>query len=379
MATTVPETVRTGLLYDALDFRVEHVTPVPLESGHVAIAPKFCGLCGTDLHMYFTKEMTAYLKTPHALTGVSLPAPFGHEFAGIVTEIAENCSGRLKVGDKVAVMPMLVDGSCPSCLDGSTNTCPKLAFLGVQATSGGMSERAVVPEELLYKLPEDVECDVGGESNFILLFIQFSQRFIALVEPLAVASHGVKLVEDLSKSTSVFIIGAGPVGCATLLCLKAKGVTNIAFSEPSAEKRQLVLKLGARTAYDPFNSDLASEVQRASRGDGVDVVFECAGVPNAIDTAVACVRPKGTIVQLALPLAPVMLFAMLMKEVVLKPSIAYTKEDFADVIKAVEDGSLKPEAMITKRIKLEEVVREGLEALKRKDNTNCKILVDLSL
>ena len=73
------------------------------------------------------------------------------------------------------------------------------------------------------------------------------------------------------------------------------------------------------------------------------------------------------------------IFAMVFKEVVIKFSIAYTRKDFGDVIDAIEKGSLTPKAMITKRIKLEDVVEEGLEALHHKDNSNCKILVDLDL
>ena len=189
------------------------------------------------------------------------------------------------------------------------------------------------------------------------------------------------LAPDLSKSTTILIIGAGPVGTAILLCLLAQGYSNVAFSEPSPEKRSLVTSLGATAAFDPFAADLASESRSFSKTDGVDIVFECSGVAVALDTAAACLRPKGTIVNVSVSSQPVSIgiFPMVLKEVSIKFSIAYTAKDFKAVIGAIEEGRLKSERLITKTIRLEDVVGEGLEVLHRKDNKECKILVDMSL
>lgn len=89
--------MRAARIYDTLDVRIEHVSRQPIPADHVAIAPQFCGICGSDLHVYFVPEMTEYFKTPHPLTGISLPAALGHEFAGVVKELGSGCTGKFKV------------------------------------------------------------------------------------------------------------------------------------------------------------------------------------------------------------------------------------------------------------------------------------------
>lgn len=260
-------------------------------------------------------------------------------------------------------MATLTDGTCTSCIEGHDNTCSQLGFVGINTKTGGMSERTVVAEESLLKLPPSIDCDVG-----------------ALIEPLAVAWHGVRLSDRLSPTSTALIIGAGPVGCAVLLCLKAQGLTQIAVSDPSPEKRKFVSHIGASTTYNPFETDLPTKI-KTSFGDGVDVVFDCAGVPTSFDTAIACIKPRRTVINLAIQTTPVSfnLMPMVLKEVGIKSSIAYTKQDYLDVIEAINGGRLDAKALITKRIKLEDVVEEGLDALHRKDNQECKILIDLEL
>lgn len=205
---------------------------------------------------------------------------------------------------------------------------------------------------------------------------------IALIEPLAVAWHGISLVENLKPSTTCLILGAGPVGCAVLLCLKAQGVAAVAISEPSAGKRDFATRAGTSHTFDPIAKDPAAAAKSAlDRPDGVDIVFDCAGVGPTLNSAIAAVRPRGTIVNLAVPTAPssVSLLPMISKEAALKCSIAYTKADFEAVIRAVGEGKIDPRALITKKVKLEDVVQEGLVALHHKDNSECKILVDLGL
>lgn len=99
MATTNghPETIKSAQLYDALDLRIEEVPHPRIPSKHIAIATKFCGICGSDLHFYHVPAFAMSIKHPHPLTGCTVPIAFGHEFAGVVMEIGEGCSGDLKV------------------------------------------------------------------------------------------------------------------------------------------------------------------------------------------------------------------------------------------------------------------------------------------
>ena len=68
-------------------------------------------------------------------------------------------------------MPSISDGTCPSCVNGDINVCSQIAFIGINTKSGGMSERAVVPADLVFKLPDSMDCDVGGVFRFFSIAI----------------------------------------------------------------------------------------------------------------------------------------------------------------------------------------------------------------
>ncbi|PPJ59694.1 hypothetical protein CBER1_09036 [Cercospora berteroae] len=339
MASTpsLPQTIRSAFFYDKGDLRIEQVEHPELLPGHIAIENKFCGLCGSDLHFFHEQMFADTLKTPHPITGASLPIAMGHEFSGVVRAVGEACKGGLKTG-----------------------------FYGINTKTGGMGDGAVIPEDLVFKLPEGIDCDVG-----------------ALVEPLAVAWHGISLVRDqITENSTALIIGGGPIGAATLLGLRAKGVTRIAVSEPTLSRRDFALQLGATASYNTLTDNVPAEAPKAlGAPDGVDMVFDCAGVGPTMDTALACLRPKGTLINLFVSTSATTYhsFPMISKEITISSSLAYLSSDFKEVIAAIKTGKMDPRPLITKRIRLQDVVKEGLETLTQKDNQNCKILIDLSL
>lgn len=206
-------------------------------------------------------------------------------------------------------------------------------------------------------------------------------RNLALIEPLAVAWHAISLYEAWTPSTTAIILGAGPVGCAIFLCLKARGIRTIIVSEPAEAKRKFIAELGANFVHNPVESPLDQAIKAKLNIQHVDVVFDCAGALTTLNTAVTCLRARGTIVNVAIQILPVqlMMYPMIMKEIVLKCSLAYTNEDFQAVVDAIGAGLLVPKPLITKRIRLEDVVEEGLEALHQSGSVECKILVDMSL
>ena len=188
--------------------------------------------------------------------------------------------------------------------------------------------------------------------------------------------------EKLSASTTALIIGAGPIGAAVLVGLRAKGVTRVAVSEPSPDRRQFISDIGAPVTFDPMSDNLPVEIRtRLERPEGVDLVIDCAGVGPTMETAIACTRPRGTIVNVFVTTGPTTFhsFFMQLKEITVRGSMGYNRQDFLDVIEAIDSGRMDPRPLITKRIRLEDVVEEGIVALGHKDNKNCKILVDLSL
>lgn len=97
MASSLPKTIRSAFFHDKGDLRIEQVEHPPLLPGHIAIENKFCGLCGSDLHFFHEQMFADTLKTPHPITGASLPIAMGHEFSGVVRAVGEGCKGGLKV------------------------------------------------------------------------------------------------------------------------------------------------------------------------------------------------------------------------------------------------------------------------------------------
>ena len=202
-----------------------------------------------------------------------------------------------------------------------------------------------------------------------------------MVEPLAVGWHGARMAQGLTPQSTAVILGAGPVGCAVLLALVAKGVTRILVSEPSSARASIAKALGAHTIVNPREADLAAKLEEYTDGIGADFVFDCAGSATSLSVACTIVRAQGQIINLAIWTAPVTFepHILVAKEASWRPSLAYTAQDFTEVIDALATGALKPQAMITGRIPLENVVDDGFKALHDEGGRHCKILIDLSL
>lgn len=101
---------------------------------------------------------------PHPLTGEKPPVVFGHEFSGYVTEIGKD-TNAFTPGDRVAVMPLISDGTCDACTRGVPNCCRQLGFIGLHGLGGGLSDAVVVDSKLVFKLPSSVTDDLGGEQG----------------------------------------------------------------------------------------------------------------------------------------------------------------------------------------------------------------------
>lgn len=125
-----------------------------------------------------------------------------------------------------------------------------------------MSEAVCVSASHVFPLPDNVPLDVG-----------------ALIEPLSVSWHAVSAAPPVDSGSVVVIIGGGPIGLATILCLKAKGVQEILVSEVASSRRNFATQFGASQAINPIETDVNKAVLELSNGQGADVVFDCAGVP----------------------------------------------------------------------------------------------------
>ena len=276
------ETMVAVRFHGQKDLRIEQI-PVPKieKPNQVKVAPKFCGICGTDLHEYLGGANLIPKKgSPHKVTGETLPLTLGHEFSGIVEEVGEAVSD-IKPGDRVCVQPTIWDGDCRACVKGLVNCCDKNGFVGLSGWGGGMSKHVVLPDTAIKKLPDNVSLEVG-----------------ALVEPLSVGWHAVE-ISPYQDGDSVLVLGGGPIGLATIQALVGRGCKNIIVSEISQRRRQFAQQFGAHHVVDPSQSDLVEEVADLTKGQGADLAFDAAGVQVGVDAAIKAIRARGTLVNIA--------------------------------------------------------------------------------
>ncbi|KAJ5227284.1 uncharacterized protein N7469_007290 [Penicillium citrinum] len=345
------------------DIRLDEVEEPSCGIGQVKIRPAFVGICGSDIHEYLSGP-SAVPVTPHPITGGTLPTVLGHEFSGTVEEIGEGVN-NLKVGDKVAVKPNLSDGSCPRCTMGRFNICNNLGFIGYSGDAGGMSDHVVVDRKHAFKLPDPIPLDIG-----------------ALVEPLTVAWHAVSR-SPLQVGDTALVVGAGPIGLAIVQVLKARGIKTIIAVEISQQRRKHAQLFGASHVLDPKEIDAVSKIREiAGQFQGVPVSFETSGAQAGLDTALAGLRARGTMVIVSLWEEKPTINAfpdIVLGEKHVTGAAVFDDGDFEAVIEAIASGAIQPRPMITSKIGMHEVAEKGFRALINDRDQHVKILVDISL
>lgn len=349
--------MKAARFYGPGDIRIDDV-PEPLtRPGTVKVEVEWCGICGTDLHEYLEGPIFAPpAGTPHPLTGETVPITLGHEFAGVVCEVGEGVDD-LDVGDRVAVEPYIVCGRCDPCQQGRYNVCQSLGFVGLSGQGGGFSQFVVAERRWIHPLG-DLGTDVG-----------------ALVEPLAVAYHAVRLSGARPDHTAL-VFGAGPIGLVTTAALRAVGVEQIVVVEPAQLRKDKAVVAGADQVIDPSGTDVVAEVLEATKGRGADVSFECAGIDAVLRSAISSTRAGGTCVNVAIwghePRVP--MNDLVFREVSVLGSLAYAG-DHPDTIEMIASGRVDPFQFITGRIGLDDIVAKGFNELISNKEENVKILV----
>ncbi|WP_062346786.1 zinc-binding dehydrogenase [Novosphingobium sp. CCH12-A3] len=312
--------------------------PTPGE-GDVVVKVGRCGICGSDLHM---TEDPAY--------GQGAGSVLGHEFAGEVVALGKGVEG-LRNGDLVSVIPLQSCGHCHACQTGEVQWCERFGLQG-----GGYAEYALTRPNQCVRLPSSASLADG-----------------AIVEPLAVALHGVVL-SRMKIGDKVLVLGAGPIGLAVAFWARRFGAGRVVVQDLADWQRDRALLMGAHD----FVVEPADPVGSADRalGGKADVVFECVGVPGLIAQAVDQVRNDGTITLLGLCTRPdsINSFAMLSKQVKLVTSAFFTRQEYEVALDALDRGAVEPRLLVTDTITLD-ATPDVFESL-RKRTHQCKVLID---
>lgn len=319
---------------------------VPLEpaQGQVQLRVEYCGICGTDLHL-FHGAMAHRLTLPHVL---------GHEMAGVITAVGAE-SGEWKAGDRVTVRPLDACGSCPACAAGHRHICQNLKFIGIDVP-GALQERWTVPAHTLHRLPESLTLRQG-----------------ALVEPIAVACHDVRLSE-LQGGEFAVVIGGGPIGALVAMVARSRGA-RVVLSEVNPFRIAVARDLGIEVV-NPVEVDLVAFTNECTGGAGADVVFEVSGSATGAEMMTKLPRTRGRIVVVAIfaDQPKVDLFRFFWRELRLCGARVYEPEDFEAAIALAASGALPLEKLITNVVPLEQLA-DGLHAMEGGGNV-MKVLVE---
>jgi len=324
-------------------FSVSEKSITQPKTGEVQIKVAYCGVCGTDVHIY------------HGMMDkrVQKPMTIGHEMSGTIEALGDGVEG-FSIGEKVVVRPLDNRAEKPSD-KGFSHICKDLKFIGIDSP-GAMQQYWNVPAFTLHRLPANTDL-----------------KLAALVEPLSVACHDVRLSELVSDEVAV-VLGGGPIGMLVAMVAKNKGA-RVIISEVNPVRVALAKELGFETV-NPAEINIVEFIERETEGKLADVVFEVAGVQPTVDLMSDIAGIRSRIVMVAIHGQPknVNLFQFFWKELKLIGARVYEKEDYDEAIRLVTANEMPFEKMITKVAPLKDIqnVFENID----KNPDGMKVLLD---
>ena len=344
--------------YGGKEMRLEQVQEPMPGPGEVKIKVEWCGICGSDVHEYLHGPILLPVKAPHPLTGKKAPLTGGHEFSGEVVAVDPGVK-NIRAGDRVTVRPTIPCYRCYYCKQGRYIQCVMLGTIG-GARDGAFAEFVVVPADNVYPIPPQMTYEMG-----------------AFTEPLACGIHAVKR-SRMEAGATVAVIGAGPIGLLTMQAALACGAGKAIVFETLPHRSRLAKELGAAEVIDPTKTDPGKAISDLTGGRRAEIVFECAGPPQAMLLADAISGRGAVIVEVGLMLEPCAFpfQNLFMREKSIVTSQGYVDE-FPAAISFLATGKVVCDPlMISSRIKLADIMEKGiLELTDERRREHCKILV----
>jgi threonine dehydrogenase-like Zn-dependent dehydrogenase len=315
--TGVPDVMAAAVFMGKLEVSVEdRPTPQP-QAGELLLEVSHCGVCGSDLH--FLVEW-----------GGRTNVIEGHEFSGTVAAVGDGVTGW-NVGDRVVPGQSPKCGECEYCRAGRVSLCAGRGRVGAddgdwQGAFAGY--KTIVAADAL-RVPDHL-----------------SLKHAALVEPLAVALHGITQGGGARPGTRWLITGGGPIGFLSVAALKALGIDDIVVSEPKESRRALCEKLGARVVEPQeletpqWPHDLVAEP--------FDVALECSGNGRGMEAALAQLKRAGTLVLVGAGMARPKFDPnrILLNELVITGAFVYDHGGFPRALELLASGKLPNDLLV---------------------------------
>jgi len=278
------------------------------------------GLCGTDYRIWSGDRPVEY------------PRILGHEFVGRIEAVGGDVE-QLKVGQRVVAEPNYSCGRCPLCLEGNRNLCARRTALGIDV-DGAFAEMVRLPARCCWPVVDSVPDDDA-----------------VLAEPLAVVVRAVNRGAPKAGETAA-VVGAGTLGLLALQVLRAADARVLVVSR-SPRRFDLARELGAAETHALGEGPLDAAARRFSGREGVDLVVETAGTAEAVNHALALVRPGGRVVLTGLPPEPTTLsfFSIVRHEITIVGSMIY-QDEFPQALRLLEQGRVRTRPLLTHRFEL---------------------------
>ena len=263
------QTMNAAVLYGKEDLRLEQMAIPQPGPGELVVKVSAALTCGTDLKVYRRGYHAKMLKPP---------MPFGHELAGVVTQIGHGVTA-FSPGDRVVPLNSAPCDECYFCRQGQQNLCEDLLF-----NNGAYAEFLRVPARIVAK-------------NTLRVPDGLPLEFAALTEPLACVVRGLE--ESAAKpGESMIVIGAGPIGLMFIHAAQLSGLDVIAVVK-RVEQAETAKRFGARqvVTLDEVGEGNAIAAARALTPEarGADVVIEAVATPKTWEWAVEMVRKGGLV------------------------------------------------------------------------------------
>lgn len=245
-------------------------TPTPNET-EVLIRVKACAVCGSDIH---GMDGSTKRRQP--------PIIMGHEASGVIEQCGANVT-KYHPGDRVTFDSTVYCNNCEQCRSGNINLCAKRRVLGVScddySLSGAFAEYVIVPEHILYKLPDNVS------------FVD-----AAMIEPLAVAYHAATRAPLVENGTAL-IVGAGTIGMLLLQVLKSLGMQTVIVADVDDTRLESAHKYGAEHCVNSAGNDVTKKIlSLTNAGQGVDIAFDAVGIEDTVGLCIKSAKLNGDIV-----------------------------------------------------------------------------------
>ena len=320
-------------LYGIEDLRYEPLTmPVLEASDDVIIRVQIAGICGSDLSRY--RKLGPYVK------GMT----WGHEFAGIVEAVGKSVT-HLAPGDPVAACPTIACGQCLSCQKGIPSQCDNLSVIGARQP-GGFATFTKLPAQNVLLLPDSI-----------------SMEQAALVEPSAVAVHGLYLT-SLQPGGSVAVLGCGNIGLLSIAWAKIFGAAAVYAIDIDSNKLELAKQMGADYLINPKETPAHEQLLKLTDNQGVDVAIESAGSPVTSAQVFALPRKGGEVVFMGIPYGDVAVERFYFEKIVRNElkvfgswnavSAPFPGREWSATLQKMSTGELDVRPMITHKLSLQE-------------------------